>query len=472
MSAQPIDGEPASAETLAGILPVPEAAPTPSELTDLQLWESVKGAYLSPENDQVAETRKRHIQVFELTAGVGREPMSVQDVAIQVGFSEGHTRRLLKQIPERLGQALQAQAPPETIDAARALMDRLSESRKQRSKGKGRVALNGAANTPSQADDQQEKSPTSQSRGSKEAMIQDPVRAYLNEAGDKKRPLLTREEEADLAKRYKASQEAERRLSDKSIEPAIRKQLKIISKDGKEAKEKLITSNLKLVVSIAKKYKGQGLPFLDLIQEGNLGLLKAVEKFDYRKGYKLSTYATWWIRQAVGRAVADQGRTIRIPVHMGDRFKRIERTINNISEEEGREPTIDEIIEELGVTEETALEYYKHKRMASLERPVREDGDSTLGDFIEDPDSNKGYDEVNKKINNSAVYDLLPALTEREQTILILRFGLLDGDTRTLDQVGKVLGITRERVRQLEARALAKLRNKATKSNISFDLFE
>ena len=262
--------------------------------------------------------------------------------------------------------------------------------------------------------------------------IDDPVRMYLKEIG--KIPLLTPERELYLAEQ--------------------------ISLGDKAAKDELIEANLRLVVSIAKKHVGKGMYFLDLIQEGNLGLIKAVEKFDYSKGYKFSTYAHWWIRQAITRAIADQARTIRIPVHMVETIHKVSRTSRQLLQELGREPTTDEIAERLGMTAEKVLEIKKIAQdPVSLETPIGEEEDSHLGDFVEDMDSPAPSDSASYALLKEQLANILRTLTPREEQVIKLRFGLEDGRTRTLEEVGKQFDITRERIRQIEAKALRKLRH-------------
>ncbi len=262
--------------------------------------------------------------------------------------------------------------------------------------------------------------------------VDDPVRMYLREIG--KIPLLTYEEEAELAQR-------------------------IINGD-EEAKQKLAESNLRLVVSIAKKYVGRGMLFLDLIQEGNMGLIKAVEKFDYNKGFKFSTYATWWIRQAITRAIADQARTIRIPVHMVETINKLIRTSRQLLQQNGREPTPDEIAKEMEMSVEKVMEIQKIAQdPVSLETPIGEEDDSHLGDFIQDEDSPAPQDSAAHTLLREQLEEVMDTLTPREAMVLKLRFGLEDGKARTLEEVGKQFDVTRERIRQIEAKALRKLRH-------------
>ncbi|ELK40676.1 RNA polymerase sigma factor RpoD [Brevibacillus agri] len=262
--------------------------------------------------------------------------------------------------------------------------------------------------------------------------INDPVRMYLKEIG--RVPLLSAEEEIKLAQR--------------------------IEQGDEEAKRRLAEANLRLVVSIAKRYVGRGMLFLDLIQEGNMGLIKAVEKFDYRKGYKFSTYATWWIRQAITRAIADQARTIRIPVHMVETINKLIRVSRQLLQELGREPMPEEIAEKMDLTPEKVREIMKiAQEPVSLETPIGEEDDSHLGDFIEDQDALEPSDAAAYELLKEQLEDVLDTLTDREENVLRLRFGLDDGRTRTLEEVGKVFGVTRERIRQIEAKALRKLRH-------------
>ena len=290
--------------------------------------------------------------------------------------------------------------------------------------------------------------------------IEDPVRMYLKEIG--KVPLLSAEEEIELAQRMEAGEMAKSQLEEAGddLDDEAKKELQKLVAQGDYAKKKLAEANLRLVVSIAKRYVGRGMLFLDLIQEGNLGLIKAVEKFDYRKGYKFSTYATWWIRQAITRAIADQARTIRIPVHMVETINKLIRVSRQLLQELGREPTPEEIAEEMDIPVERVREILKiSQEPVSLETPIGEEEDSHLGDFIQDENVPVPADAAAFTLLKEQLVEVLSTLTEREQKVLRLRFGLDDGRARTLEEVGKVFNVTRERIRQIEAKALRKLRH-------------
>jgi RNA polymerase primary sigma factor len=289
--------------------------------------------------------------------------------------------------------------------------------------------------------------------------IDDSISLYLKEIG--RIPLLTAEQEVSLAKRMEAGRFAKRRLSkDGKLSPDEIDEQQYLIRDGQAAQEHLIKANSRLVVSVAKKYVGRGVPFLDLIQEGNIGLIRAVKKFDYRRGYKFSTYATWWIRQAVTRAIADQGRTIRVPVHMYEQINRLARVSRQLVQELGRDPSMEEIAEELGVSPKKVERIIKvSQRPLSLEMPVGEEDDSFLGDFIEDGEAPSPTDQASQQLLREQIDDIFASLTPREVRILQLRFGLVDGYSYTLEEVGKKFGVTRERIRQIEAQALGRLRH-------------
>ena len=287
----------------------------------------------------------------------------------------------------------------------------------------------------------------------------DPVRMYLKEIG--KVPLLTAEQEVSLAKRIEAGENASARLnSNDKLSKDMVARLQATEVDGLEAKKKLVEANLRLVVSIAKRYVGRGMLFLDLIQEGNLGLIRAVEKFDHGKGYKFSTYATWWIRQAITRAIADQARTIRIPVHMVETINKLVRVQRQLLQDLGREPLPEEIADEMELTPEKVREILKvSQEPVSLETPIGEEEDSHLGDFIEDSGAVVPVDAAAFKLLQEQLEDVLDDLNTREKRVIQLRFGLLDGQPRTLEEVGRVFGVTRERIRQIESKTLSKLRH-------------
>jgi RNA polymerase primary sigma factor len=287
----------------------------------------------------------------------------------------------------------------------------------------------------------------------------DPVRMYLKEIG--RVPLLTAEQEVDLAQRVEAGLfAAEKLLTEPGLDDDLRRDLEELSADGQRAKRQLVEANLRLVVSIAKRYVGRGMLFLDLIQEGNLGLIRAVEKFDYTKGYKFSTYATWWIRQAITRAIADQARTIRIPVHMVETINKLLRISRQLMQELGREPTPEEIGAEMDLPPEKVREIQKiSQEPVSLDTPIGEEDDSHLGDFIEDSDAVVPLDAASFLLLQEQLENVLHSLSDRETRVIQMRFGLLDGRPRTLEEVGQEFGVTRERIRQIESKTLSKLRH-------------
>ncbi|WP_372907135.1 RNA polymerase sigma factor [Saccharopolyspora indica] len=291
----------------------------------------------------------------------------------------------------------------------------------------------------------------------------DSVRAYLKQIG--KVALLNAEEEVELAKRIEAGLYGAERIrqieeSGEQLTTQMRRDLRWIVRDGERAKNHLLEANLRLVVSLAKRYTGRGMAFLDLIQEGNLGLIRAVEKFDYTKGYKFSTYATWWIRQAITRAMADQARTIRIPVHMVEVINKLGRIQRELLQDLGREPTPEELAKEMDITPEKVLEIQQYAREPiSLDQTIGDEGDSQLGDFIEDSEAVVAVDAVSFTLLQDQLQSVLATLSEREAGVVRLRFGLTDGQPRTLDEIGQVYGVTRERIRQIESKTMSKLRH-------------
>jgi len=288
----------------------------------------------------------------------------------------------------------------------------------------------------------------------------DPVKDYLKQIG--KVALLNAEQEVELAKRIEAGLFADEKINDDhtKIKTSQLDDYGWIAEDGRRAKNHLLEANLRLVVSLAKRYTGRGMLFLDLIQEGNLGLIRAVEKFDYTKGYKFSTYATWWIRQAITRAMADQARTIRIPVHMVEVINKLARVQRQMLQDLGREPTPEELARELDMTPEKVVEVQKYGREPiSLHTPLGEDGDSEFGDLIEDSEAVVPADAVSFTLLQEQLHDVLDTLSEREAGVVSMRFGLTDGQPKTLDEIGKVYGVTRERIRQIESKTMSKLRH-------------
>jgi RNA polymerase primary sigma factor len=303
----------------------------------------------------------------------------------------------------------------------------------------------------------------------------DSVRAYLKQIG--KVALLNAEEEVELAKRIEAGLYAAERVRSaeeetEKLTPQLRRDLRWIVRDGERAKNHLLEANLRLVVSLAKRYTGRGMAFLDLIQEGNLGLIRAVEKFDYTKGYKFSTYATWWIRQAITRAMADQARTIRIPVHMVEVINKLGRIQRELLQDLGREPTPEELAKEMDISPEKVLEIQQYAREPiSLDQTIGDEGDSQLGDFIEDSEAVVAVDAVSFTLLQDQLQSVLATLSEREAGVVRLRFGLTDGQPRTLDEIGQVYGVTRERIRQIESKTMSKLRH-PSRSQVLRDYLE
>jgi len=325
-------------------------------------------------------------------------------------------------------------------------------------------------------DDEEESEALKQARKDAELTASaDSVRAYLKQIG--KVALLNAEEEVDLAKRIEAGLYSVERVRQSAeaaekVTTQMRRDLSWIRRDGERAKNHLLEANLRLVVSLAKRYTGRGMAFLDLIQEGNLGLIRAVEKFDYTKGYKFSTYATWWIRQAITRAMADQARTIRIPVHMVEVINKLGRIQRELLQDLGREPTPEELAKEMDITPDKVLEIQQYAREPiSLDQTIGDEGDSQLGDFIEDSEAVVAVDAVSFTLLQDQLQAVLQTLSEREAGVVRLRFGLTDGQPRTLDEIGQVYGVTRERIRQIESKTMSKLRH-PSRSQVLRDYLE
>ncbi|MFG2102278.1 RNA polymerase sigma factor [Micromonospora echinaurantiaca] len=324
-------------------------------------------------------------------------------------------------------------------------------------------AANSASDNDFEWDDEESEALKQARRDAELTASADSVRAYLKQIG--KVPLLNAEQEVELAKRIEAGLYAAERLraadeGEEKLTRDMQRDLLWISRDGERAKNHLLEANLRLVVSLAKRYTGRGMAFLDLIQEGNLGLIRAVEKFDYTKGYKFSTYATWWIRQAITRAMADQARTIRIPVHMVEVINKLGRIQRELLQDLGREPTPEELAKEMDITPEKVLEIQQYAREPiSLDQTIGDEGDSQLGDFIEDSEAVVAVDAVSFSLLQDQLQQVLQTLSEREAGVVRLRFGLTDGQPRTLDEIGQVYGVTRERIRQIESKTMSKLRH-------------
>ncbi len=342
----------------------------------------------------------------------------------------------------------------------------------------GAEAVAGSTATDFAWDDEDEEESEALKQARKDAELTasaDSVRAYLKQIG--KVALLNAEEEVDLAKRIEAglfSTERLRQLAESNGKPEaqLSRDLRWVRRDGERAKNHLLEANLRLVVSLAKRYTGRGMAFLDLIQEGNLGLIRAVEKFDYTKGYKFSTYATWWIRQAITRAMADQARTIRIPVHMVEVINKLGRIQRELLQDLGREPTPDELAKEMDITPDKVLEIQQYAREPiSLDQTIGDEGDSQLGDFIEDSEAVVAVDAVSFTLLQDQLQSVLQTLSEREAGVVRLRFGLTDGQPRTLDEIGQVYGVTRERIRQIESKTMSKLRH-PSRSQVLRDYLE
>ncbi|MGA4726769.1 RNA polymerase sigma factor [Micromonospora taraxaci] len=359
------------------------------------------------------------------------------------------------------GEGAEGEIDPEELAAA--IEDVVVEEPAELTRAAETDAAASATDNDFEWDDEESEALKQARRDAELTASADSVRAYLKQIG--KVPLLNAEQEVELAKRIEAGLYAAERLraADEGEEKLVRdmvRDLGWISRDGERAKNHLLEANLRLVVSLAKRYTGRGMAFLDLIQEGNLGLIRAVEKFDYTKGYKFSTYATWWIRQAITRAMADQARTIRIPVHMVEVINKLGRIQRELLQDLGREPTPEELAKEMDITPEKVLEIQQYAREPiSLDQTIGDEGDSQLGDFIEDSEAVVAVDAVSFSLLQDQLQQVLQTLSEREAGVVRLRFGLTDGQPRTLDEIGQVYGVTRERIRQIESKTMSKLRH-------------
>ncbi|MGN9892680.1 RNA polymerase sigma factor [Micromonospora sp. L31] len=358
-------------------------------------------------------------------------------------------------------EGAEGEIDPEELAAA--IEDVVVEEPAELTKAAEADAASSATDNDFEWDDEESEALKQARRDAELTASADSVRAYLKQIG--KVPLLNAEQEVELAKRIEAGLYAAERLraaeeGEEKLTRDMQRDLGWISRDGERAKNHLLEANLRLVVSLAKRYTGRGMAFLDLIQEGNLGLIRAVEKFDYTKGYKFSTYATWWIRQAITRAMADQARTIRIPVHMVEVINKLGRIQRELLQDLGREPTPEELAKEMDITPEKVLEIQQYAREPiSLDQTIGDEGDSQLGDFIEDSEAVVAVDAVSFSLLQDQLQQVLQTLSEREAGVVRLRFGLTDGQPRTLDEIGQVYGVTRERIRQIESKTMSKLRH-------------
>ncbi|RBM20621.1 RNA polymerase sigma factor [Streptomyces sp. PT12] len=411
------------------------------------------------------------LEEAEAVTGVPAKPATKKSTAKKAPAKKAPAKKTVaKKAPAKKTAAKKTAAAPGTkTDSKKEIVDEFLEGEEEGLEEPAERAATGAAPAEGPegakqenegfvlSDDDEDDAPAQQVAAA--GATADPVKDYLKQIG--KVPLLNAEQEVELAKRIEAGLFAEDKLaSSDKIAPKLRRELEIISEDGRRAKNHLLEANLRLVVSLAKRYTGRGMLFLDLIQEGNLGLIRAVEKFDYTKGYKFSTYATWWIRQAITRAMADQARTIRIPVHMVEVINKLARVQRQMLQDLGREPTPEELAKELDMTPEKVVEVQKYGREPiSLHTPLGEDGDSEFGDLIEDSEAVVPADAVSFTLLQEQLHSVLDTLSEREAGVVSMRFGLTDGQPKTLDEIGKVYGVTRERIRQIESKTMSKLRH-------------
>ncbi|RKN06839.1 RNA polymerase sigma factor [Streptomyces radicis] len=406
----------------------------------------------------------------EAVGGAPARPATKKPTAKKAPAKKAPAKKTVaKKAPAKKTAAKKTAAPGKKTDSKKEIVDEFLEGEEAGLEEPAERAARGAAPAEGPegakqenegfvlSDDDEDDAPAQQVAAA--GATADPVKDYLKQIG--KVPLLNAEQEVELAKRIEAGLFAEDKLaSSDKIAPKLRRELEIISEDGRRAKNHLLEANLRLVVSLAKRYTGRGMLFLDLIQEGNLGLIRAVEKFDYTKGYKFSTYATWWIRQAITRAMADQARTIRIPVHMVEVINKLARVQRQMLQDLGREPTPEELAKELDMTPEKVVEVQKYGREPiSLHTPLGEDGDSEFGDLIEDSEAVVPADAVSFTLLQEQLHSVLDTLSEREAGVVSMRFGLTDGQPKTLDEIGKVYGVTRERIRQIESKTMSKLRH-------------
>ena len=429
----------------------PDASAQPGADATKPMTPTRKSAATTASAAKSKQTRARKASVAATAAG--REP-TVQEVAGQV----------VDVTVKREGDDVVL-----TVGGKKRNLDDVDDSKfdsKAAAKDEAELVADGEAFSLSDSDDADEPEQQVVSAGA----TADPVKDYLKQIG--KVALLNAAQEVELAKRIEAGLFAEERLSEGTVGRRDHEDYLWISEDGHRAKNHLLEANLRLVVSLAKRYTGRGMLFLDLIQEGNLGLIRAVEKFDYTKGYKFSTYATWWIKQAITRAMADQARTIRIPVHMVEVINKLARVQRQMLQDLGREPLPEELARELDMTPEKVIEVQKYGREPiSLHTPLGEDGDSEFGDLIEDSEAIVPADAVNFTLLQEQLHDVLDTLSEREAGVVSMRFGLTDGQPKTLDEIGKVYGVTRERIRQIESKTMSKLRH-PSRSQILRDYLE
>ncbi|WP_260217950.1 RNA polymerase sigma factor [Streptomyces gossypii] len=442
------------------------AAKTPAKRTATKTVTTAKAA--TPKNPAEGGARSQPVPTGGAN-GVGETPAAAEVTAGTESVKKPVAKKAapVKKTAAKKTAAKKA-APAKKTAAKKSVVDELLEGGEEAAEEPGKSGKPGAQDGPAAetknenegfvlSDDDEDDAPAQQVAAA--GATADPVKDYLKQIG--KVPLLNAEQEVELAKRIEAGLFGEDKLSaaDK-LAPKLKRELEIIAEDGRRAKNHLLEANLRLVVSLAKRYTGRGMLFLDLIQEGNLGLIRAVEKFDYTKGYKFSTYATWWIRQAITRAMADQARTIRIPVHMVEVINKLARVQRQMLQDLGREPTPEELAKELDMTPEKVVEVQKYGREPiSLHTPLGEDGDSEFGDLIEDSEAVVPADAVSFTLLQEQLHSVLDTLSEREAGVVSMRFGLTDGQPKTLDEIGKVYGVTRERIRQIESKTMSKLRH-------------